>query len=72
MAAAKYVSRFTTAGHLAVIEQWLKSHARGVWSFKLESVSDDLVQKTYSLTFDQASDRLQFRTRFSPSAPKAH
>ena len=65
MTATKFTARFTTAGRLDNIESWLKQHVKGKWSFKLDSVSDDMSKKNYVLIFDDAVDSDSFKTRFS-------
>lgn len=66
---AKYTARFTTAGRLTSIENWLKENMQGNWSFKLESVSDDMSKKSYVLVFDDAVDCNAFKMRFTPAKP---
>ncbi|NKB45969.1 MAG: hypothetical protein GKS03_17025 [Alphaproteobacteria bacterium] len=66
---AKYTARFTTAGRLTSIEKWLKQNMKGNWSFKLESVSDDMSKKSYALMFDDAIDCNAFKMRFTPAKP---
>jgi hypothetical protein len=61
----KFTARFSTAGGLAMIEDWLSGNIRGKWSVHVESVSDDLTRKVYALDVEQASDRVLFRTRFT-------
>jgi hypothetical protein len=61
----KFSTRFATTGNVAMVENWLTGNVRGKWSVKLESVSDDLEKKVYTLDFDRASDRALFRSRFA-------
>lgn len=66
---AKYTARFTTAGRLTSIETWLKQNMKGNWSFKLDSVSEDMSKKSYVLMFDDAIDCNAFKMRFTPAKP---
>ena len=66
---AKYTAQFTTAGRLTSIENWLKQNMKGQWSFKLESVSDDMSKKSYMLMFDDAIDCNAFKMRLTPAKP---
>ena len=65
MTAAKFRARFSTAGRLAPIENWLKLNIEGQWSIKMDSVSDDMSKKNYLLLFDDERDRDSFTLRFT-------
>lgn len=67
MTVTKYTARFTTAGRLTPIETWLKQNIKGKWSFKLESIADDMVKKTYILKFVEEADLNSFKMRFTPA-----
>lgn len=67
--AAKYTARFITAGRITSIENWLKQKIKGNWSFKLESISEDMSKKSYVLMFDDAVDCNAFKIRFTPAKP---
>jgi predicted secreted protein len=58
-------ARFSTAGRIAPIETWLQANAKGRWRVKMESVSDDMAQKNYSILFEDEEDRDRFRSRFT-------
>lgn len=65
MAETKFRARFSTAGRLAPIENWLKLNIEGGWAIKMDSVSDDMSKKRYLLLFDDESDRNLFARRFT-------
>ena len=69
MTATKFIARFTTAGKLTAVENWLQEHITGHWSFKLEGVSDDMSRKDYLLIFDHEVDRESFLQTFMQKKP---
>lgn len=72
MSMGKYTARFTTAGRLTKLENWLSQNAKGAWSFKLEDVSEDMAKKNYVVIFNDKADRDLFRQRFSLKKTAEH
>jgi hypothetical protein len=64
MTAAKFRAKFSTAGRIAPVEEWLKLNIKGRWSIQMDSVSDDMSKKNYLILFDNEADRDSFKLRF--------
>jgi len=64
MTAAKFRAKFSTAGRIAPVENWLKLNIKGPWSIQMDSVSDDMSKKNYLILFDDEADRDSFKLRF--------
>lgn len=65
MTAAKFRAKFSTAGRVAPIENWLKLNVTGEWSIKMDSISDDMSKKNYLILFEDENDRDSFTRRFT-------
>ena len=64
MTAVKFRAKFSTAGRIAPVENWLKLNIKGPWSIQMDSVSDDMSKKNYLIVFDNEADRDSFMLRF--------
>ena len=50
-----------TSRPISRFERWLQANCEGGWNVKLIDVSEDLLQKTYAVTFDLPTDARAFR-----------
>lgn len=63
-AAGPFKARFATGGRLAPVEEWLKQNIEGDWKIQMDSVSDDMSKKNYSVIFAVEADRDSFKSRY--------
>lgn len=59
-----FKARFATGGRLAPVEDWLTQNIEGKWSIQMDSVSDDMSKKNYSVIFAVEADRDNFKRRY--------
>ncbi|MDX2221265.1 MAG: hypothetical protein SFV21_00875 [Rhodospirillaceae bacterium] len=65
-----FVARIVVAGQFSDIEHWLKRHAKGRWTLRLENERVGHARAAYLLTFDEKSDCVAFRARFPNDPPR--
>lgn len=61
MTGRKFQITIKTSRPITRFERWLHANCKGAWNVKLIDISEDLLQKTFAVTFDLASDAKAFR-----------
>lgn len=63
-APGRFKARFATGGRIAIVEDWLNQNIKGEWSIQMDSVSDDMSKKNFTVIFADKEDRDSFKRRF--------
>lgn len=66
---SEFKARFTTSGNVASVHSWLDLNIKGKWSLRIDSVSDDLLRKSYAVIFSEAADLGRFRAAYGGKTP---